>query len=90
MKWVRYSANIITTLVLGFLLSRWIVSLPCEFSPLSASIAFVMHAFGVDTVKNADDIETTGLLVIIAAAMIVAALLVWLANVALRRWRAST
>ncbi|ABN84984.1 hypothetical protein BURPS668_2982 [Burkholderia pseudomallei 668] len=39
-----------------------------------------MHAFGVDTVAHADDIEAIGLLVIIAASLIVAALLVWIAN----------
>lgn len=89
MKWARYSANIIATLVIGVLLSRWIDSLPYEFSPLPASIAFVMRALGVDTIKNADDIETVGLLVIIAASMLVAAVLVWLANIALRRWRAA-
>ncbi|PMS23061.1 hypothetical protein C0Z18_02240 [Trinickia dabaoshanensis] len=89
MKWVRYGVNIIATLVLGLLLSRWIDGLPYEFPVLPASIAFVMRALGMDTIRNADDIETVGLLVIIAASMLVAAVLVWLANIALRRWRAA-
>lgn len=89
MKWVRYGANIIATLAIGFVLSRWIDGLPYEFPVLPASISFVMRAFGVDTIKNADDIETVGLLVIIAASVLVAAVLVWLANIVLRRRRAA-
>jgi hypothetical protein len=88
MKWLRYVINLVATLIIGFLLSRWIDSAPYEFAQLPASIARVMRAFGVDTIRNADDIETVGLLVIIAASMIAAALVVWLANLALSRRRA--
>jgi len=84
MRFVRYGANVLATVLIGLGLSRWIDSLPYEFPRLPASIAFVMRALGVDTIRNADDIETIGLLVIVAFSMIVAALLVWLANIALR------
>ncbi|AJX87230.1 hypothetical protein [Burkholderia pseudomallei] len=80
MKVVRYSLNVLATLAIGYGLSRWIDRLPYEFPPLPAAITAVMHAFGVDTVAHADDIEAIGLLVIIAASLIVAALLVWIAN----------
>jgi hypothetical protein len=87
MKLVRYGANVLATLVIGVLLSRYVNGLPYEFAPLPASIAFVMRKAGIDTVKNADDIETMGLLVIIGLSLVVAALLVWALNRALRRWQ---
>lgn len=86
MKWIRYSTNVLATLALGFFLSRWIDGLPYEFPPLPASIAFVMRMFGVDQIRHADDIETIGLLVIIAVSMIISGVFVWIANVLLRRW----
>ncbi|WP_181321792.1 hypothetical protein [Trinickia symbiotica] len=46
-----------------------------------------MRKLGIDTVENADDIETIGLLVIIVASFIVAAVLVWALNRLLRRWQ---
>jgi len=87
MKLLRYSANVLATLAIGVLLSRYISSLPYEFAPLPASIAFVMRKAGIDTIKNADDVETIGLLVIIALSLVVAALLVWTLNRVLRRWQ---
>jgi len=87
MKAVRYGANGLATLVIGFLLSRYISNLPYEFPPLPASIAFVMRALHIDTVKNADDIETIGLISIIVVSLIVAALLVWALNRLIRRWQ---
>lgn len=87
MRWLRYSANVLATFVLGALLSHWISNLPYEFSPLPKSIALVMRALGIDTVKNADDVEIIGLLVIIVFSMMIAATLVWLANAAARHWR---
>ena len=80
MKLVRCGANVLATLVIGVLLSRYINSLPYEFAPLPASIAYVMRSAGMDTIKNADDIETLGLLVIITLSLGVAALLVWALN----------
>ncbi|AJY28791.1 hypothetical protein BTM_2736 [Burkholderia thailandensis 34] len=80
MKVVRYSLNVLATLAIGYGLSRWIDQLPYEFPPLPAAITAVMRMFGVDTIAHADDIEAIGLLVIIVASLIVAALLVWLAN----------
>lgn len=44
-----------------------------------------MRKAGIDRVKNADDIETIGLLVSIAVSLIVAALLVWALNLLLHR-----
>lgn len=85
MKWIRYSTNVLATLVLGVFLSRWIDGLPYEFPPLPASIAFVMRRFGVDQITHADDIETIGLLVIIAVSMIISGVFVWIVNVVLRR-----
>ncbi|PMS36879.1 hypothetical protein B0G57_10541 [Trinickia symbiotica] len=87
MKLVRYSANVLVTIVIGGVLSRYVSGLPYEFPPLPASIAFVMRKLGIDTVKNADDVETIGLLVIIVASFIVAAVLVWALNRLLRRWQ---
>ena len=80
MKLVRYTANVVATVVLGFLISRWIATLPYEFPALPASIRSMLNAFGVDTVANADDIETIGLLVIIIVSMVGAGALVWLLN----------
>lgn len=80
MKVVRYSLNVLATLAIGYGLSRWIDQLPHEFPPLPAAITAVMRMFGVDTIAHADDIEAIGLLVIIATSLIVAALLVWIAN----------
>lgn len=87
MKLIRYGSNVVATLVIGVLLSRYISNLPYEFPLLPASIADVMRKAGIDTVKNGDDIETIGLLVIIAVSLVFAALLVWMLNVVLRRWR---
>lgn len=87
MKAVRYGVNALATIVIGFLLSRFISNLPYDFPPLPGSIAFVMRKLGIDTVQNADDIETMGLLIIIGVSLIVAALLVWLCNVIVRRWQ---
>jgi hypothetical protein len=87
MKIVRYGTNVLATLAIGFLLSRYISNLPYEFPPLPASIAFAMRALHIDTVKNADDIETIGLVIIIVASLIVAALLVWALNRLLRHWQ---
>lgn len=87
MKAVRYGVNALATIVIGFLLSRFISNLPYDFPPLPGAIAFVMRKLGIDTVQNADDIETIGLLVIIALSVVVAAVIVWLANVSFRRWR---
>ncbi len=87
MKVVRYGVNALAIVVIGFVLSRVISNLPYEFPPLPASIAFVMRRLGVDTVTNADDIETIGLLVIIALSVVIAAVIVWLVNVFFRRWR---
>jgi hypothetical protein len=89
MKLVRYGANMLATVVIGFALSRFIASLPYEFPPLPASIALVMRKLGVDTVNNADDIETVGLLVIIVLSLAAAGLIVWLLNLAVHRWRLS-
>lgn len=75
------------TIVIGFVLSWYAANLPYEFAPLPASIAFVMRKFDIDTVANADDIETIGLLVIIMLSLIVAALLVWPAHSMVRRWQ---
>lgn len=80
MKLVRYGANGLATLAIGFLFSRYISSLPYEFPLLPASVAFVMRSFGIDTIKNADDIETIGLAIIVAASLALAALLVWALN----------
>ncbi|MCM2451802.1 hypothetical protein [Agrobacterium vitis] len=87
MKMVHYSINDFVTLLLGLLLARWISGLPYEFPILPASIASVMRLFGMDTIENADDIETIGLLVIIIASVIVMAIPVAAANLAWRRWR---
>jgi hypothetical protein len=87
MKLVRYGANMLATVVIGFALSRFIASLPYEFPPLPALIALVMRRLGVDTVNNADDIETVGLLVIIVLSLAAAALIVWVLNLAFHRWR---
>ncbi|TAM55031.1 MAG: hypothetical protein EPN57_03150 [Paraburkholderia sp.] len=84
MKIVRYGTNGLATLAIGFLLSRYVSNLPYDFPPLPASIAFAMRALHIDTVKNADDIETIGLVIIIVASLIVAALLVWALNRLLR------
>jgi hypothetical protein len=87
MKVVRYGVNALAVVVIGFVLSRVVSNLPYEFPPLPAFIAFVMRRLGIDTVTNADDIETIGLLVIIALSLVLAAAIVWLANVSFRRWR---
>jgi glucose uptake protein GlcU len=87
MKIVRYGVNALAVVVIGFVLSRFASHLPYEFPPLPALIAFVMRRLGIDTVTNADDIETIGLLLIIALSLVVAAVIVWLANVSFRRWR---
>jgi len=42
MKLVRYGANMLATVVIGFALSRFIASLPYEFPPLPALIALVL------------------------------------------------
>ncbi len=89
MRLVRYGVNILATILIGVLLSRYVSRLPFEFPALPASIAFVMRKAGIDTIKNADDIETIGLLVIIAASLIVSALLVWALNLLFRRWQLS-
>ena len=87
MKFIRYGVNALATVVIGFALSRYVASLPYEFPPLPAFVAIVMRTLGVDTVKNADDIETVGLLVIIALSLVAAALPVWLLNLLFRRWQ---
>jgi hypothetical protein len=87
MKLARYGLNVLATIVIGYVLSRYVNSLPYEFPPLPASIAFIMRTLGIDTIRNADDIETIGLLVIIALSLVAAAVIVWLANVLFRRWR---
>ncbi len=71
MKWLRRGANIIATVIGGFLLARWLNNLPYEFSPLPATVAFCMRAFGIDTIEYADDIEAIGLLVVIAGSLVV-------------------
>ncbi|KVD76264.1 hypothetical protein WS62_02565 [Burkholderia sp. ABCPW 14] len=80
MKAMRYTLNVLATLAIGYGLSRWIDQLPYEFPPLPATITAVMRALGVDTIAHADDIEAIGLLAIITASLVVAALLVWTAN----------
>jgi hypothetical protein len=87
MRWGHYGVNILATVLIGFTLSRTIASLPYEFSPLPVSIAMLMRGLGVDAVRNADAIETIGMLVILTASLLVAAVLVWLANLALLRRR---
>lgn len=87
MKVVRYGVNALAVVVIGFVISRVVSNLPYEFPPLPAFIAFAMRRLGIDTVTNADDIETIGLLVIMALSLVVAAVIVWLGNVLLRRWR---
>ena len=86
MKVVRYGANTLAVIVIGFFVSRAMSHLPYDFPPLPASIALVMRRLGIDTISNADDIETIGLLVIIALSVFAAAMIVWLANVSFRRW----
>ena len=87
MKAVRYGVNALATIVIGFLLSRFINDLPYDFPPLPGSIVFVMRKLGIDTVQNADDVETIRLLVIIALSLVIAAAIVRLANVSFRHWR---
>lgn len=85
MKWLHRGANVLATVMVGLLLSRWIANLPCEFPPLPATVAFCMRLFQIDMIEHADDIETVGLLVIIAASIVIAALPVWFANIGMRR-----
>ncbi|MGV2129974.1 hypothetical protein [Agrobacterium vitis] len=59
---MKTSANIPITLILGLLLARFVSTLPYESPCLPAGIASVMRLAGIDTVENADDIETIGLL----------------------------
>ncbi|BCH60264.1 hypothetical protein RvVAR0630_28880 [Agrobacterium vitis] len=87
MKMVHYSINAFVTLLLGLLLARWISGLPYEFSLLPGLIASAIRLFGMDTIENADDIETIGLLVIIVASVMVMAIPVAAANLIWRRWR---
>ncbi|MCF1492063.1 hypothetical protein GOZ83_22020 [Agrobacterium vitis] len=86
---LRIGSNILITLVLGLLLARWTTTLPYEFPWLTAGIAAAMRVLGIDTVENADDTETLGLLVIIVACVFIAAVAVTLANLLLRRRRHS-
>ncbi|WDD92444.1 hypothetical protein Bsp3421_002450 [Burkholderia sp. FERM BP-3421] len=80
MKIARFALNVFATLAIGYALSRWIDRLPYEFPPLPATITAAMSALGIDTIAHADAIEASGLLVIIAASLAVAALLVRVAN----------
>ncbi|MBB4007291.1 hypothetical protein [Allorhizobium taibaishanense] len=86
---MKTSANILITLISGLLLARLVSTLPYELSWLPAGITSVMRLLGIDTGENADDIETIGLLVIIVACILVAAVAVTLANLLLRRRRHS-
>lgn len=85
MRWLRYSINIIATLALGLLLARWISVIPYEFSPLPSTIAAIMRLFGADPIDHAEDIETIGLLVIIAGSIAAMAVVVTIADFAWRR-----
>lgn len=85
LKWLGRSTNLIATLILGLLLSRWIANLPYEFPPLPGTIAFCMRVLNIDTIDHADDIEAVGLLLIIVASVGIAALPVWLAKKSLHR-----
>jgi len=80
MRWFRSFINLVATAVVGLLLARWISVLPYEFSPLPSAIASAMRLFGADPIDNAEDIETIGLLLIIAASIAAMAVFVAIAN----------
>lgn len=81
----RITANVTTTLLGGWLLTRALLSLPVEMpSFLDNGLRVVLHAFNLDQLANPDDMELLATLAVFVASMLVVGLFVWIANRCMR------
>ncbi|NIE83902.1 MULTISPECIES: hypothetical protein [unclassified Burkholderia] len=89
-KFGKIALNIGATLVGGWLLANLAASLPIEMPDLlNDGLLFLLNAAGHDELANPDDMEVLAMLAILIISIAVAGVVVWLANVAITRLRAS-
>ncbi|MEM5387388.1 hypothetical protein VSR68_27855 [Paraburkholderia phymatum] len=84
------AAFITCTIGGGWLLACFVTSFPFEMPVfLYRLIRFSIAVSGYDGLDNPEDIQTLGLVCLVVACWLVAALTFWLAMLAISRWRRS-